>query len=204
MRVPTAVPAAFLIVAFAASVATAVGAQGASGAMRVSPSGRATTEVSLTLVDSAARAAAKPSLVRIDYGQPHLRGRALGTDSLVPYDKPWRLGSNGATMLTTDVDLVLGSATIPKGSWVLQALPSRTGWKLLVQRVEASQTAMAAAMTYDPTKDFAKIDLRQSALATPLESLSIWLIPSRDAGPPHGELRLAWGTVALATTWAVK
>lgn len=194
-------PAVPLAITLAATVANTLAAQ---GAMRVAPSGRATTEVSLTLVDSVARAAVKPSIIRIDYGQPHLRGRALGTDSLVPYDKPWRLGSNGATMLTTDVDLVLGNSTIPKGAWVLQALPSRSGWKLLVQRVDAAQTAMAAAMAYDPTKDFAKIDLRQTALAMPLESLSIWLIPSRDAGPPHGELRLAWGTMALTTTWSVK
>lgn len=194
-------PIAFLTAACFATLATSLSAQ---GAMRVSASGRATTELTLTLVDSVARAAAKPSLVRIDYGQPHLRGRALGTDSLVPFDKPWRLGANGATMLTTDVDLVLGTATIPKGSWVLQALPSRAGWKLLVQRVDAAQTAMSAAMTYDPTKDFAKVDLQQSVLATPLESLSIWLIPSRGAGAPHGELRLAWGTMALTTTWSVK
>ncbi len=176
----------------------------AQGPMRVGPSGRATTEVTLTLVDSVARAAAKPALIRIDYGQPHLRGRTLGTDSLVPFDKPWRLGANGATVLTNDVDIVLGGATIPKGSWVLQALPTRAGWKLLVQKMDAAPTAMAAAMTYDPTKDFARIDMRLTTMSSPIESLTMWLIPSRDAGPAHGELRLAWGTVALVTMWSVK
>jgi Protein of unknown function (DUF2911) len=193
----------FICVGFAVA-ATAVQTLQAQGAMRVAVSGRATTEVTLTLIDSAARAAAKPATIRIDYGQPHLRGRAIGTDSLVPYDKPWRLGANGATMLTTDVDLVIGGATIPKGSYVLQALPSRAGWKLLVQKQMPETSAMAAAMTYDPAKDLARIDLRLTTLPAQIESLTMWLIPSRDPGTPHGELRLAWSTTALSTTWSMK
>ena len=174
----------------------------AQGPMRATPSGRALTEVTLTLVDSVARAAAKPSIIRIDYGQPHLRGRTLFNDSLVPYDKAWRMGANNATMLTTDVDLIIGGEKVPKGTWVLQALPARSGWKLLVQK-DVAQSPMAAAMTYVPANDIARVALRQTTLTTPLESLTMWLIPSRDAGVPHGELRLAWGTVMLTTSWSV-
>ena len=175
----------------------------AQGAMRPAPSGRATTEVTLTFVDSAARAAAQPAKIRIDYGQPHLRGRRLLTDSLVPYDKVWRTGANGATMLTTDVDLTIGGASIPKGTYVLQTLPGRTGWKLLIQK-DAGLSPMAAAMNYDPANDIARVDLRQTTLTAPIESLTIWLIPSTQPGSARGELRLAWGTVALATDWSVK
>lgn len=199
MRYLSALPA----LALSATIATSLGAQGAHGAMRVAPSGQAITEVVLTLVDSAARAAAKPSKIRIDYGQPHLRGRSLLTDSLVPYDKAWRTGANGATMLTTDVDLVIGGSNVPKGTYVLQTMPSRTGWKLLVQK-EMGASPMAAAMSYDPALDIARIDMRQSTLSAPLESLTFWLIPSRQPGSPKGELRMAWGAVALATDWSVK
>lgn len=171
--------------------------------MRVAASGRGTTEVVLTLVDSAARAAAQPSKIRIDFGQPHLRGRRLLTDSLVPYDKPWRTGANDATKLTTDIDLVIGGASVPKGTYVLQTLPSRAGWKLLIQK-DVAQSPMAAAMAYDPANDVARVDLRQSTLPAALESLTFWLIPSTQPGAPRGELRLAWGTVALATDWSVK
>lgn len=175
----------------------------AQGPMRVAPSGRATTEVVLTFADSAARAAAEPATIRIDYGQPHLRGRPLNTDSLIPYDKPWRTGANAASTLATDVDLIIGGASVPKGTYVLQTLPSRAGWKLLIQK-DAGQSPMAAAMSYDPANDVARIDLRQTTLPSPLESLSIWLIPSREPGPAQGELRLAWGTVSLAADWSVK
>jgi len=180
------------------------GALVAQGAMRAAPSGRALTEVSFTFADTAAaRVAGKPSVIRIDYGQPHLRGRSLHTETLVPYDKAWRLGANGATMLTTDVDLVVGGQPVPKGTYVLQAMPTRAGWTLFVQR-DTAQSPMAAAMSYKPERDIARVALRVSTLATPLESFSVWLIPAAGAGTPKGELRLAWGTVALATDWSMK
>lgn len=171
--------------------------------MRVAPSGRGTTEVTITLVDSAARAAAKPSMIRLEYGQPNLRGRKLLTDSLVPYDKAWRTGANGATMLTTDLDLMIGGMSVPKGKYVVQTMPTRAGWKLLIQK-DAAQSPMAAAMTYNPANDIARVDLKMTTLPVPLETLSMWLVPSRDAGSPHGQLVLSWGTVSLATDWTVK
>ncbi len=184
---------------------TVAGSLAAQGPMRVGPSGRASTEVTLTLVDSAARAASKPAVIRIEYGQPHLRGRKLLTDSLVPYDKLWRTGASAATTLTTDVDLILGGTTLPKGKYVLQSFPTRTSWKLVVQK-EGSRPSMPemSNMPYNPADDLARIDLRQTTLTLPLESLTFWLIPSKDGGKPHGKLAVAWGTVLLATDWSMK
>src|SRR5688500_1872984 len=122
--IPTTMPYQSFKLALAFTVIGAASLS-AQGPLRVAPSGRGLTEVTLTLVDSVARASAKPSIIRIDYGQPHLRGRQLLTDSLVPYDKPWRTGANAPTTLTTDVDLVIGGATVPKGRYVLQTLPAR-------------------------------------------------------------------------------
>lgn len=174
----------------------------AQSPMQVAPSGRATSEVTLTLVDSAARAAAKPSMIRIDYGQPHLRGRRILTDSLVPYDQVWRTGANAATTLTSDVDLVIGGANLPKGKYHVSTLPSRTGWKLLIQK-EPTQPPVPDA-PYDVSREVARFDLRQTTLAAPVESLTMWLIPARGPGAPRGQLVIAWGTVSLATDWSVK
>ena len=189
--------------ALSATVASSLHAQ---GAMRPAPSGRATTEVVLTLVDSVARAAAQPARIRIDYGQPHLRGRRLNTDSLVPFDKPWRTGANEATTLTTDVDLTIGGAAVPKGRYVLETLPSRSGWKLIIQEPPAPTPAGTPAPNTPPAplREVARLDLRRSTLATPMESLTLWLIPSTQPGPARGELRLAWGTVSLATDWSMR
>lgn len=185
--------------AMTAVIATNLDAQ---GPMQVAPSGRGTAEVTLTLVDSAARAAAKPALIRLDYGQPHLRGRIIHTDSLVPYDKVWRTGANAATTLTTDVDLTIGGANVPKGKYVVMTLPSRTGWKLILQK-EPTQPPVPDA-PYNPANDVARIDLRQTSLGAPIESLTMWLIPSRERGAPRGQLVIAWSNVSLATDWIMK
>ena len=173
--------------------------------LRPAPSGRATSTVTLTVprdpsapAPAAGAPAEAPVTIVLDYGQPHLRGRALHTDSLVPYDKPWRTGANDATTLTTGVDIVLGGASLSAGKYALYTIPSRGDWKLIIQKF-AGQTA-----EYKPDLDVARVDLRKRTLAEPVESLTMWLIPSTAPGKGQGELRLAWGTSLLSTSWSVK
>jgi hypothetical protein len=191
------------IVLVGITTAGALSAQPAPSALRPALSGRGTSVVSLSVPSApnappAAAPAEPPVTIVLDYGQPHLRGRALHTDSLVPYDKPWRTGANDATTLTTGLDLVVGGATIPAGKYVLYTIPTRGDWKLIFQKA-AGQTA-----EYDAAKDVARVDLKRRALAEPVESLTMWLIPSPAPGKAQGELRLAWGASMLSTPWSVK
>ncbi len=175
-----------------------------AGARRAAPSTRGIAEVSLTLVDTAAqRAAGKPALIRIDYGQPHLRGRRINTDSLVPFGTVWRLGANAATMFTTDVDLTIGGKPVPPGRYIAQVLPTRTAWTLILQR-ETTGAASVNPTPYDAAKDAARIDLVVRTASSPVESFTIWLIPSTAPGVQRGELRMAWDTTVLSTEWVVK
>jgi len=146
---------------------------------------------------------AGPARIAIDYGQPHLRGRnVIGMPGVVPWDTVWRTGANMATQLNTEVDITLGNTFIPRGTYTLFSLPTRTGWKLVVSR-EVNQWGT----NYDPSKDLARIDLRQRTLTEPVESLTFWLIPAVENPPsktfPHGVLRLAWGNTELSTDWRV-
>jgi len=175
-----------------------------AGARRAAPSTRGIAEVSLTFSDTAAqRMAGKPALIRLDYGQPHLRGRRINTDSLVPFGKVWRLGANGATLLTNEVDLTVGGKSVPKGRYVVQVLPTRTGWTLILQ-AETTGAASVNPVEYDATKDVARVEMTTRTLTQPVESLSMWLIPSTAPGVQRGELRIAWDTVMLSTEWSVR
>lgn len=175
-----------------------------AGARRAAPSTRAIAEMSLTFADTAAqRAAGKPAIVRIDYGQPHLRGRTLLTDSLVPMGKVWRLGANAATLFTTDVDLTIGGKEVAKGRYVAQLLPERTGWTLILQR-ETTGAAQVNVAAYDAAKDYARIPLAATTLTTAQESLVITLVPSTAPGTQKGDLTIAWGTVHLKADWVVR
>ena len=194
MRYASILPAILLL-----SGSQAVSAQ---QGLRPAPSGRATSVVSLTVPNPpgqpAPAQAAPPVTITLDYGQPHLRGRALHTDSLVPYDKPWRTGANDATTLTTGLDLVIGGTTLPAGKYVLYTIPTRGDWKLIIQK-SAGQTA-----EYNQAHDVARVDLRRRELKEPVESLTMWLVPSTTPGKGQGELRLAWGSSMVSTTWSVK
>jgi hypothetical protein len=201
VRVMRCVP--LLVFVLSLTTSTSLAAQ---PGLRAAASGRATSVVTLSIPREPATQAAQPAASRteppvtitLDYGQPHLRGRSLHTDSLVPYDKPWRTGANDATTLTTGVDLVVGGATLPAGKYVLYTIPTRGDWKLIIQK-SAGQTA-----EYNAAHDVARVDLRRRPLAEPVESLTMWLIPSTAPGKAQGELRLAWGASLLSTTWSVK
>ena len=193
-----------LVPAIALSLLFAAPLYAQAGARRAAPSTRGIAEVSLTLVDTAAqRAAGKPALIRIDYGQPHLRGRRINTDSLVPFGTVWRLGANAATLFTTDVDLTIGDKPVPKGRYVAQVLPTRTAWTLILQR-DTTDAAAVNLTPYDAAKDAARINLTVRTVTAPIESLSIWLIPSTAPGAQRGELRIAWDTTVLSTEWVVR
>lgn len=178
--------AALLVVSAADVVAQPIG--------RAQPSGRATAEVVLS-----PNSAPTPVVIRLDYGVPSLRGRRLHTDSLVPYNTVWRTGANAATTLKTDVDLTIGTTSVPKGTYAVFTLPAQQGWKLILQKFAGQD-----GTTYEAAADFARIDLRRTTLTAPIESLSMWLIPSTAAGPAHGELRMAWGTVQLSADWKAR
>jgi len=146
---------------------------------------------------------AGPAKITIDYGQPHLRGRnVIGMPGVVPWDTVWRTGANIATQLSTEVDITIGNTFVPRGVYSLFSLPTRSGWKLVISK-EVNQWGT----DYDPSKDFARVDLRQRTLAEPVESLTFWLVPAIEPQTsktfPHGVLKFAWGTTELSTDWKV-
>jgi hypothetical protein len=175
-----------------ASLATVAGAQ--QPAYSAAPSTRATTVVAL----SGPRGSTLPAdSIRIEYGQPHLRGRTLHTGGLVPLDTVWRLGANSATELRTGVDLTIGGQPVPKGRYTLFALPTASGWKLIVNKNTGQW-----GTNYLAEHDLVRVDLRKRTLTQPIESFSMWLIPAQ--GAASGELRFAWGDAELSTTWVAR
>jgi hypothetical protein len=186
------------IVVLAASFAVAMPAAAQAG-LKVAASGRASTEVSLQVPRPEGTAGPAPLKIRIDYGVPQVRGRVVHGALPTDMDKVWRLGANEATTLTTPVDLVIGGAAVPKGTYSLFAKTAQVGtWQLIVNKKTGEW-----GTDYDASADLVKIDLKSMHLKDPIESLSIWLIPSPD-GSPKGELRFAWGDMAFSTTWSMK
>ena len=126
--------------------------------------------------------------IRIKYARPGKRGRVIFGD-IVPWDTVWRTGANDATVLTTDRDLVIGGTVVPAGSYSLFTIPARTKTTLIINRETMRNGEPLAGTDYDASKDFARIAMSTKSLATPVQQLTIEVIPR---GAKDGILRLAW------------
>ncbi|HEX8695148.1 MAG TPA: DUF2911 domain-containing protein [Longimicrobium sp.] len=121
--------------------------------------------------------------VFIDYGRPSMRGRRI-MGGLVPFGQVWRTGANAATTLVTDVDLQIGAARVPRGTYTLYTIPSQGGWTLIVNR----QTGQWGTQ-YDRARDLVRIPMRVATLPRPVEQFAILL--QRGQGGAH-TLALQW------------
>lgn len=182
--------AAFALVASATVVA-------AQSPLKSAPSGRATTEVALNVPIPEGQQGPKPMVVKIDYGQPHARGREVPVELSKP-GTVWRTGANAPTMLSTDIDLVIGGATVPKGAYLLFTIRTADGYQLILN-TKTGQSGSA----HDPTGDLARVPLTARALTETRESMQIALVPAGDQSP-KGMLTIAWGKLELSTSWALK
>ena len=132
--------------------------------------------------------------ITIDYGRPSLNGPAVkGGDPLSQFQagqKPWRMGANQATVITTPVDLSFGSTKIAKGSYSLfLGRPDAEKFELIFN----SQTGQWG-LSQDPAKDVGKVPMKKEALTAPVEMFTIDLKPA----PKGGMLVLSWGSTQLS------
>ncbi|HEX3091625.1 MAG TPA: DUF2911 domain-containing protein [Candidatus Angelobacter sp.] len=111
----------------------------------------------------------KGKKVTIDYSRPFLKGRKLGQE-LAPYGKVWRTGANEATTLTTAIDLDIGGAKVPAGTYTLYTLPSEGTWKLIINK----QTGQSGA-EYHEDQDLARVDMKKQEITVPVEQFTIAL-----------------------------
>lgn len=124
----------------------------------------------------------------VDYGRPGKRGREI-FGNVVPYGEVWRTGANAATQFRTDKALSFGGTVVPAGLYTIWALPSRAGWKLMVN----SQTGQWGT-EHDAAKDIASIDMKVSTLPAAVERFTI----SVETSAQGGILNLDWDTTRAA------
>jgi len=108
----------------------------------------------------------------VDYGRPMKRGRVIFGD-VVPWNTVWRTGANAATQFNTAIDLVIGGAKVPAGTYTLWTLPSQTGWKVIINQ----QTGQWGT-EYHEAQDLARVDAKVETLAAAVEQLFIGFEPA--------------------------
>jgi hypothetical protein len=132
-----------------------------------------------------AKAAFAGKNVVIDYGRPSLKGRDMLGQAQV--GQAWRLGADAATTLKTDADLAFGTVAVPKGEYTLRATKvAENEWQLNVVGKNDAKVA--------------DVPLAASKLDASVEQFTIDLSGDKD----KGQLKLRWGTTALATSFTAK
>jgi hypothetical protein len=124
------------------SLSTVVYAQKDKQEVRVSPKAEIMQQIGLTDVT-------------ILYGRPGVKERTIW-GKLVPYDAVWRAGANEATKITFSTDVYIGGKLLKKGSYSFFAIPGKTDWTLIFNKV-ADQWG---AFEYNESEDALRIKVK--------------------------------------------
>lgn len=186
-----------MIPIFAATLVLAAPLAAQQTALTAAASTRATAVLTVSPPRVQGQPAPKAMTVSIDYGQPHVRGRDVPTE-LATDGTVWRTGANAATTMTSQVDLTIGGASVPKGAYSLYTV-RENGRYLLIINNNTGQWGTE----YDASKDLVRVPLRHRSTAEVTESMSIALVPAAE-GAARGVLTIAWGKLHLATDWSAR
>ncbi|HSZ83197.1 MAG TPA: DUF2911 domain-containing protein [Polyangia bacterium] len=148
MRTPCRLPLVSSVVSSVAlSVVCMAGAARADLDLpRPSPTAKITQQVGLTDVT-------------VEYSCPGVKGRKIW-DGLVPYDKMWRAGANGATKITFSKDVTFADKPVPAGTYALFAIPTKGAWTIILNK-KADQPGTGS--DYKPDQDLVRVQVRPKA-----------------------------------------
>jgi len=133
--------------------------------------------------------------ITVTYGRPYMKGRKI-VGALVPYDQVWRTGADEATVLTTEADLMIGNLAVPKGSYAVFTLPSESGWKLIVNKVDKQ----FGAFDYNEKQDLGRVDMKVGKTSAPVEQFTITLAKAGSGGV----MKLEWENTSASVDIKVK
>ena len=131
--------------------------------------------------------------VTIDYSSPRAKGRKI-YGGLVPFDQVWRTGANEATTLTTAADLNIGGATVPAGTYTIFTIPGKDKWMLIINK----KTGEWGTAYPGQADDLARVDMKVSALPSPVENFTIAFEKSGGAAALHIDWESTRASVAVS------
>lgn len=179
-----------LVPVLLAPVAGAAQAQEEPG-RRVSPIGIAATHLG-------------DAYVKVTYGRPYIRGRAIfGADTtfLVPFDRLWRTGANEATELTITGPMRIGGTRLDAGTYSLFTVPGADAWEVRISpQVGLDGTGRLDRATgeftpdvYDPEQDVAVFSVEPTTTDEVVDPFTMTFEPAGGGA----DLVLRWETTEV-------
>ncbi len=129
--------------------------------------------------------------IKIDYGRPALAGRDML--SRLPEGRPWRMGMNSGTILTTKAKMTFNGAVVEPGTYRLWARKKAGDqWEMMIS---------SNMGWYEEGSDVAVIGLSKSEAGSSVENLTIELT-SNDGG--KGQFAMSWATLRVTADFTAQ
>ena len=129
--------------------------------------------------------------VTVTYSRPSKKGRTIWGD-LVPFDKIWRLGANGATNIHFDGTVKINGTDIPEGDYSVFAIPGKSEWTIMINSV----TGKWGTDGYEEANNLVSVKATP-AKHTMTESMLIYF-DNLTSG--SADMVIAWDEVAVSMT----
>lgn len=126
----------------------------------------------------------------INYSRPGVKGRAV-FGALVPYDKIWRTGANGATTIKFEHDVKLNGNEVAAGEYALYSIPGKEVWTLMLYKDLKLGGAVEA---YKQDQESMRFTATPRALEDQVESFTIDWSHFKSEG---ATLTLSWENTAV-------
>lgn len=132
--------------------------------------------------------------VKVTYGRPYMRGRAIfgaaseASDFLVPFGQMWRTGANEATEVTVSGPVMVAGHRLEAGTYSMFTVPGPSGWAIHFNRqVGMDGTGRldpetgAFSEAYDASDDVLVVEASASAISDDVEQFTIEFRPAAPA-----------------------
>lgn len=124
------------------------------------------------------------AVVTIDYSQPSLKGRNIGTD-LAAYGKVWRTGANEATIFEVSKDVKIEGKDLAAGKYSLYSIPGETDWVFIFNK-----TWKQWGTQYKEADDALRVNVKSGKAESFSEKMTF-------AINKNGMVSLMWGDVQV-------
>jgi hypothetical protein len=125
------------------------------------------------------------AVITIDYSQPSLKGRAIGTE-IAPYGEVWRTGANEATVFEVSKDVKVEGQALAAGKYGLYSIPGEKEWVFIFNK-----TWKQWGTRYSESDDALRVKVVPGKSASVTEKMTFTINNS-------GIVSFMWGEVLLA------
>lgn len=126
-------------------------------------------------------------VMRIIYSRPHLHGRKMGIDVVLP-DTLWRMGANENNELEFFKSVTIAGKKLPAGKYVIFCMPHKTSWDIYLNRDINSW-----GLKLDTATAVIKATVPLEKAPFPVESLTMQFTQSATGA----DLNVYWGEVKV-------